>query len=148
MKKYRCAISKIILFGLMLFPVIVFAETFSDSLGTAGKQVASWLSSFGIEHATEIVSTLSVVIGWAFTRIFTWIIKKSPTTWYWNEKTQTFVAGWISRQFAKAFGKRVLFYNSKFVAPKEVSEIAEEQKKKIIQEYLQQHSKDVTIEVK
>lgn len=148
MKKYRCAISKVFLVGLMLFPVYVFAETFSDSLGSTGKQVASWLSSFGIEHATEIVSTLSVVIGWAFTRLFTFIVKNTKTTWYWNEKTQTFAAGKVSQFLAGAFGKRVLFYNAKFKAPSEVSELAEDQKRKIIQEYLQQHTSDLKIEVK
>ena len=148
MKKYKCAISKIFLIGLMLFPVIVFAETFSDSLGSAGKLVASWLSSIGAQDVVVIVSALSGVIGYVFTRLFTLICKRTPTTWYWNPKTQTFVAGKLSQLLAGLFGKRILYYNSKFVNPDENSDIAEEQKKKIIQEYLQQHSNEITVEVK
>lgn len=70
MKRYKLAISKIFLVGLMLFPVIVFAETFSDSLGTAGKHVAGWLSSIGVQDVIMIVSALSGLIGYAFTRLF------------------------------------------------------------------------------
>lgn len=145
MKKYKCAISKVVLFGLMLFPVWVFAETFSDSLGTAGRQVASWLQSFGIDHATEIVSALSLVIGWACTRIFTFVVKRKTKTWYWNEKTQKFAVNWIFKLLSGLFGKRVLYYNPRFEGP---TEITDEQKKKIIKEYLQQHSKEIKVEVK
>jgi hypothetical protein len=129
----------------MLFPVYVFAETFGDSLGTTGKQVAGWLSSVGFEHATELVSTLSLVLGWLLTRVFTWAAKKLPTTWYWNDKTQKFAVGKAFLILSKLFGNRVLYYNPKFEGN---PDIAEEQKKKIIQEYLQQHSADIKVEVK
>jgi hypothetical protein len=98
--------------AVMIFAGVAFCQV--DTTGALYSPVVGAIEKVPLigQYAVQIYGALLVFFGGFLVRVLQTVLKKIPTTWYWNDVTRKLAVNLFWRLVSWILGRSILYYNA------------------------------------